>query len=222
MAEKIEDTIKQLVSEGRKRGVLTYSEINRILEDQFLPPDRMDAVFVTLEDNGIEVQDDADTAALREEKDDHEGKLAARPDDGDHEDEMPEPLFQRSGMPEKIDDPVRMYLTQMGEIPLLTRDQEIYLAKTIEITRKRFRKKAIGSGLAMTPRCTRSRRSSAASWPSTARSRSTPTPSPTTTPRSSRRWARTSWPSACRSTWPRSGAWWRRSARSTSRSSTRA
>jgi RNA polymerase primary sigma factor len=45
---------------------------------------------------------------------------------------------------------VRMYLTQMGEIPLLTRDQEIYLAKTIEITRKRFRKKAVGSGLCMT------------------------------------------------------------------------
>jgi len=45
---------------------------------------------------------------------------------------------------------VRMYLTQMGEIPLLTRDQEIFLAKTIEITRKRFRKKCMGSGLCMT------------------------------------------------------------------------
>jgi len=149
MAEKIEDTIKQLVTEGRKRGVLTYSEINRILEDQFLPPDRMDQVFVALEDSGIEVQDDADTV-LREEKEEHEGKLAVRADDGDHEDEVHEVLFQRSGMPEKIDDPVRMYLTQMGEIPLLTRDQEIFLAKTIEITRKRFRKKAIGSGLSMT------------------------------------------------------------------------
>jgi len=149
MAEKIEDTIKQLVTEGRKRGVLTYSEINRILEDQFLPPDRMDQVFMALEDSGIEVQDDADTV-LREEKEEHEGKIAARADDSEPEDEVQEVIFQRSGMPEKIDDPVRMYLTQMGEIPLLTRDQEIYLAKTIEITRKRFRKKAIGSGLAMT------------------------------------------------------------------------
>jgi RNA polymerase primary sigma factor len=51
---------------------------------------------------------------------------------------------------EKIDDPVRMYLTQMGEIPLLTRPQEIFLAKSIEITRKRFRKKCMGSGLCMT------------------------------------------------------------------------
>ncbi|MBK7643778.1 MAG: RNA polymerase sigma factor RpoD [Planctomycetes bacterium] len=149
MAEKIEDTIKHLVTEGRKRGVLTYSEINRILEDQFLPPDRMDQVFVALEDSGIEVQDDADTS-LREDKDDGEGKLAVRAEEADHDDEVPEMLFHRGGMPEKIDDPVRMYLTQMGEIPLLTRDQEIFLAKTIEITRKRFRKKAIGSGLAMT------------------------------------------------------------------------
>ena len=43
----------------------------------------------------------------------------------------------------RIDDPVRMYLTQMGEIPLLTREQEINLAKKIEITRKRFRRKVL-------------------------------------------------------------------------------
>jgi len=41
------------------------------------------------------------------------------------------------------DDPVRMYLTQMGEIPLLTRQQEIFLAKKIELTRRRFRTKLL-------------------------------------------------------------------------------
>ncbi|MEK7290719.1 MAG: RNA polymerase sigma factor RpoD, partial [Planctomycetota bacterium] len=50
---------------------------------------------------------------------------------------------------EKIDDPVRMYLTQMGEIPLLTRDEEIMLAKKIEITRKRFLKKVLHSDLSL-------------------------------------------------------------------------
>src|SRR5213079_1391381 len=45
----------------------------------------------------------------------------------------------------RIDDPVRMYLTQMGEIPLLTREQEIALAKKIEITRKIFRSKVLES-----------------------------------------------------------------------------
>src|SRR5207237_4461063 len=43
----------------------------------------------------------------------------------------------------RIDDPVRMYLTQMGEIPLLKRDEEISLAKKIEVTRKRFRRKVL-------------------------------------------------------------------------------
>nr|HMQ20898.1 RNA polymerase sigma factor RpoD [Planctomycetota bacterium] len=47
---------------------------------------------------------------------------------------------------EKIDDPVRMYLTQMGEIPLLTRDEEISLARKIELTRKQFRKLVLVSG----------------------------------------------------------------------------
>jgi len=154
MSERIEDTIKQLVDEGRKKGFLTYTEMNRLLEDQFVPPERMDQIFVQLEDSGIEILDDAETpaaagvgGAVVEEEDEVKTEAEAVADD---EDEAPEPVFHKGSMPEKIDDPVRMYLTQMGEIPLLTRDQEIYLAKTIEITRKRFRKKCVGSGLCMT------------------------------------------------------------------------
>eukprot|EP00475_Leptophrys_vorax_P016841 TRINITY_DN23347_c1_g1_i6.p1 TRINITY_DN23347_c1_g1~~TRINITY_DN23347_c1_g1_i6.p1 ORF type:complete len:126 (-),score=7.04 TRINITY_DN23347_c1_g1_i6:61-438(-) len=49
----------------------------------------------------------------------------------------------------RIDDPVRMYLTQMGEIPLLTREQEISLAKKIEVTRKRFRRHLLESDYAL-------------------------------------------------------------------------
>jgi RNA polymerase primary sigma factor len=149
MAEKQDEFIKQLLTEGKKRGVLTYNEINRLLEDQFLPPDRMDQIFMALEDAGIEIQDDVDTSAMREESTDIDRAMPVDNDESEDGDEMPETIFTKAGMPEKIDDPVRMYLTQMGEIPLLTRDQEIFLAKTIEITRKRFRKKAVGSGLAM-------------------------------------------------------------------------
>jgi RNA polymerase primary sigma factor len=148
MADKIEETVKLLIEEGRRKGFLTYPEMNKLLEDQFLPPDRMDSVFVALEDAGIDVVDESDDSrTVLVDKDDAEDikKVGTPP----AEEAPAEPIFPRNALPEKIDDPVRMYLTQMGEIPLLTRDQEIYLAKTIEITRKRFRKKAMGSGLIM-------------------------------------------------------------------------
>jgi len=137
MTDKIEETIKLLVDEGRRKGFLTYGDLTKFTEDQYIPPDRMDQVFIGLDDAGIEVIDDADAdldVALKGE------------DDGPVK---PSLDLVRSVVAEKIDDPVRMYLTQMGEIPLLTRDQEIFLAKSIEITRKRFRKKCMGSGLCM-------------------------------------------------------------------------
>jgi len=143
MAEKLDTTLEMLTEEGLKKGFLTYSEINTLLEERFVPPEKMDQIFLALEEGGIEVVDDLDTDPARLLE--REAKAAAKA--------APEPVtavLERSGTVERIDDPVRMYLTQMGEIPLLTRDQEIFLAKAIEITRKRFRKKAMGSGLCMT------------------------------------------------------------------------
>ena len=152
MSDKVEEAVKLLLDEGRKRGFLTYGDMTRLLEDQFIPPDRMDQVFLALEDQGVEILDDgeapADAVLAGEEEE--EAPKAGTAKVAEEEDEAAETLFARGVMPEKIDDPVRMYLTQMGEIPLLTREQEIYLAKTIEITRKRFRKKVMGSGLCMT------------------------------------------------------------------------
>jgi RNA polymerase primary sigma factor len=154
MAERIEDTIKLLIEEGRRKGFLTYEKMNTLLEDQFLPPEQMDQVFLALEDNGVDVVDEEDAnesgAEVVRAK-----KKAAKPAAGkaaapEAPRTIPAQELVRGVVPERIDDPVRMYLTQMGEIPLLTREQEIYLAKTIEITRKRFRKKSMGSGTCMT------------------------------------------------------------------------
>jgi hypothetical protein len=130
-AEKIEETIKLLVEEGRKKGFLTYTEMNRLLEDQFVPPDKMDAIFLALEDSGSRWS--TTRPPRRRSRERRRGAAAVDADDGCATTTCPR-RSSRGGLPEKIDDPVRMYLTQMGEIPLLTRDQEIYLAKTIEIT----------------------------------------------------------------------------------------
>jgi RNA polymerase primary sigma factor len=144
-AERIEDIAKLLVDEGNRRGYLTYQEINKLLDDQFIPPDRMDQLFMMLEDQHIEVIDeaDADRPGIAGGDDDDSAKKSTTLK------EAVESTPERVVTPEKIDDPVRMYLTQMGEIPLLTRPQEIFLAKSIEITRKRFRKTCMGSGLCM-------------------------------------------------------------------------
>ncbi len=146
MSGKFDEAIKILVEEGQTRGFLTFGDMSRLLEDQFVPPDQLDQVFVALEEAGVEVVDENEdsleskvNAAAKTPAETVAEKAAAA-----------EAALARSvALPEKIDDPVRMYLTQMGEIPLLTRPEEIYLAKTIEITRKRFRKKTLGSGLCM-------------------------------------------------------------------------
>jgi RNA polymerase primary sigma factor len=142
MTDKTEDAVKVLLDEGKRKGFLTFAEMNKLLEDQFLPPDKMDQVFVALEDAGIDVLDD----------DPDEGTpVAESASSSSSKPASPAPATPAHPViAEKIDDPVRMYLTQMGEIPLLTREQEIFLAKSIEITRKRYRKKVMGSGLSMT------------------------------------------------------------------------
>ncbi|MBL6756141.1 MAG: RNA polymerase sigma factor RpoD [Planctomycetes bacterium] len=146
MTDTVEQTIKLLVDEGRPKGFLTYAEMSKLMEDQFLPPDKMDQVFIGLEDAGVDVVDDNDTEVSSDvtvkTTTDAKASVAA----------VAAKALQDAGkvsVAEKIDDPVRMYLTQMGEIPLLTRPEEIRLAKRIEVTRKRFRKYCMGSGVCM-------------------------------------------------------------------------
>ncbi len=157
MSVKFDDTIKLLVEEGRKKGYLSYTEMNRLLEDQFVPPEQLDQVFVALEEAGVDMVDEADAEEVSEAADSARAVATSKPSKSKKvkspavtvAEKAAAALARTVALPEKIDDPVRMYLTQMGEIPLLTRPEEIYLAKTIEITRKRFRKKSIASGFCM-------------------------------------------------------------------------
>ena len=141
--DKLDEGLKTLLDLGKRRGFLTFDQVNDYLPDEATSPERIHGLLETLDEMGIELinEDEAENRLLAS------GDLDDEPDDDlseeadDEEAELtPEDLDEIS---RRIDDPVRMYLTQMGEIPLLTREQEINLAKRIEITRKRFRGKVL-------------------------------------------------------------------------------
>ena len=138
--DNLNQKIKHLVQKGKEKGYLTYEELNDMLpDDADISPEKIDDILMMLDELGIDLID--------------ETEIESR----DVADAEEAPVFQEVDLEfgevptitEKIDDPVRMYLTQMGEIPLLTRDEEIMLAKKIEITRKRFLKKVLHSDLSL-------------------------------------------------------------------------
>src|SRR5438067_10205756 len=134
--EKTDDGLKALLEQGKEKGFLTYDQVNDHLPDDDANPEKIDQLLILLEDQGIELIDES-------EVEEREG--AAGPVLDDETRAELDLNFLEEEDSRRIDDPVRMYLTQMGEIPLLKREQEIALAKKIEVTRKRFRRKDLES-----------------------------------------------------------------------------
>jgi RNA polymerase primary sigma factor len=171
--EEVDLRVQALLDLGTSRGYLTYEELNERLPDEVVSPDKLDSLLMMIDEMGIKLIDEGDApehqakAAVRAkiEKIDkigeRVGKLtraekaakpqqtpeeeAAEEDDDDEALDLNLEAELAEASTKRIDDPVRMYLTQMGEIPLLTREQEIALAKKIEITRKIFRSKVLES-----------------------------------------------------------------------------
>lgn len=132
--EKTQDAFKTLVEIGKEKGFLTYSQVNDLLPEEEVNPEKIDQLLLVLEDQGIELIDEGEA----EETTQGTGELI----DAELRSEI-ESGFMDDGDGRRTDDPVRMYLTQMGEIPLLKREQEISLAKRIEFSRARFRRKLL-------------------------------------------------------------------------------
>jgi len=126
MPATLEESLKLLVQHGKEKGFVTYEELNDLLPEDTVSPEKIDKILMTLDELGIDIVDEAEEVAPAKDEEAEE-----------------EPTTDR------IDDPVRMYLTQMGEIPLLTRAEEIALAKKIEVTRKRYRSKVIESDISL-------------------------------------------------------------------------
>jgi RNA polymerase primary sigma factor len=124
--------LAHLIALGRDLGYLTFDQVNAYLPDEAVDPEKIDALLVALEEKGIELVDTPPTPRTAGA---HAAPVAATP----RRDEATTTPPSNAG-----NDPIRMYLAQMAEIPLLTRREEISLAKRIEVTRKRFRRAILG------------------------------------------------------------------------------
>src|SRR2546421_4900550 len=137
---KLDEGLKALIESGKEKGYLTYSQVNDYLPDDAVNPEKLDQLLMLLEEQGIELIDES-------EAEERESGTGARRATEEAEPEMRDfditAVIDEEGDGRRIDDPVRMYLTQMGSIPLLSRNEEIQLAKKIEVTRKRFRRKVL-------------------------------------------------------------------------------
>ena len=161
--EEVDLRVNAIVDLGKSRGYLTYEELNQKLPDEVVSPDKLDSLLMMIDEMGIRLIDESDVAEFNA-KPTRSTKTTiklpslkkdirpAKPVEGEvgfagEEEELDLNIEAElaEASTKRIDDPVRMYLTQMGEIPLLTREQEIELAKKIEITRKIFRSKVLES-----------------------------------------------------------------------------
>jgi len=121
----LERSIEQLIDLGKKKGYLTYDEINHFLSEEITNAEELDAVFDRLDHQNISVLETSEVEEWEKEKEKKETPSVSLP----------------------VDDPVKMYLKQMGQIPLLSRDEEVRLAKEIEYREEELRKEIFSTGL---------------------------------------------------------------------------
>ena len=126
------DAVRQLIAVGKERGYLLYDEVNDSLPAEVHSSEEIDDLLTTFERNGIEIYEDAASAKAAR-------AVEVSVDGGDHEvivkeegHEGESDLDLTPGSLEKTNDPVRMYLREMGTVPLLNREGEVSIAKRIE------------------------------------------------------------------------------------------
>lgn len=133
--------MKAIIETARERGFVTVQQAHEWLPDEGGDPAMVDSLIKAMDEEGLNFIEDPDIPLepepVEEEIREEQAEKAARALLG----------AETSALSSR--DPIRMYLSQMGNIPLLSRDREIFLAKQIEITRKRMRRHVVESDFAL-------------------------------------------------------------------------
>lgn len=114
-SKKMNDKVRALIRLAKEQGHVTYKEINKALGDRASNPEEIENVITILNNLELKILDTGEVETLRKKKEDQE-----------HEESV------KGQQADILDDPVRMYLKQMGQVPLLTREQEVAISKRIE------------------------------------------------------------------------------------------
>jgi len=141
---RFDETLTSMLEVAKSAGYMTYQQVDEYLPDEGGNPRMVDDLILLFDEMGIDLQNDPDAP---DEEEIPESEIEAKKE-AEAVNSVLKPLIG----PETTlssRDPIRMYLSQMGNIPLLTRAREIFLAKTIEITRKRFRRTTMESDFAL-------------------------------------------------------------------------
>ncbi len=143
---RMDQGLTSLIEKTQKQGFLSFQQVHEFLPDEGGDPRSVDFLVLSLEESGLEVVDDPSTATCSDTN-----ESIGNGDNGQPKinSEIAQALMASETAALSSRDPIRMYLSQMGNIPLLTRQREIFLAKQIELTRKRFRRTVLESDFAL-------------------------------------------------------------------------
>jgi RNA polymerase primary sigma factor len=121
------EKVKELLRLAQEQGYLTYSDINDALPDNIVSPEELDEIYIKLRNLDVEIVDQAEVDRVKQ------------PEPEEEEDKTRLDI---------LDDPVRMYLKQMGQVPLLTREQEVEISKRIETAENELKRIIYSFGFA--------------------------------------------------------------------------